>query len=826
MTPGLWIDLLRRDLRYALRRLAAHPAFAIVATLSLGLGIGANTAAFGVLHAVVLRALPVRDPGTLAVVAVRNDARQYSMSYPAYAWLRDHARGIDGAIAFHGTAVNVQAAASTARAQGMLVSGNYFELLGVEMALGTPIRPDDDRIAGSGGARGLTVVLSHDYWVRRFASDPTVIGRGLRVNGAPMTIVGIAPRGFHGTRVGTLPDLFMPIAFATRLFELPTRLENPRDNWLRLMVRRAPGVTPAQAQAEMTSAFRRFNEERVIPLVTTDQARRRVQASVIVLAPGRAGLSELPVALRPALFVLMGLVGVVLLLACVNVANLLVARAERQHRDTAIHLALGASALRLWIQTLVESLVLGVAGLACGLVLAAWMRGLLVRLAPASAQLDTSMDAVVFGAAALLGLGAAIFLALIVCWQQGRRSLVQALKGADAGARPWMRQGLIVGQLALSIVVVAAAVLFGQTLRNLQLVDAGYTRDDVLLASFDPHVYPRARQQAFYARLLDETRATPGVRSAALASDEPLDVSTGWGMRVRNPRTGVVETQSVPVLFVSTAYFETMGIPIVAGRDLAADADLAGASPTVLVNETFVSRYLAGPAASAIGARVSSLNQAAANEIVGVVRDTASAGLRAEAEPTMYLPVGQRVGPMSGRLVLHVRAAVPAAGLAETIAARVRRGDPEVTMFDVRTMEQHVARALGRERTFAQLSSVFGLLALGLSAVGLYGIIAYAVSRRTRELGIRLALGASRGGVVRLVLREAARLVLLGAMVGLPLAYAVSGAFGSLLYGVEAGDARTLAAAVLLLGLVAMLSAWAPARRAARVDPLIALRYD
>jgi predicted permease len=879
MRVPLWLDLLRRDFTYAFRRLARNPAFTIVATLSLALGIGANTAAFGVLYAVLLRTLPVADPASLALVSMRYTGTQYSMSYPAYQYLRDYTSSphgtsspdgtpsphgtssLDGLIAFRDSTVNVSGAAgasassATERATGMLVSGNYFDVLGVEMAIGTPIRPDDDLTPGGGGARGPVAVLSDRFWTRRFQRDPAVIGQTLKVNGQPLTVVGVAPPGFEGTRVGALPDLFMPMMFARAIFDVPNWLTGPGNNWLRIIGRIRRGVTAAQAEADMSVAFRQFNQEFIVPGARTEQVRQRALTGRILLEPGGTGLSEMRATLRPALFILMGLVGVVLLLACVNVANLLVARAERYHRDTAIHLALGASRARLWAQQLVEAVVLGAGGVAMGLVLASWMRGLLGQLVPANQKLDLSMDARVLGLSIALGVGATLGLTIVTGWQNTRRPVLRALKGEDVAGRLWLRKGLIVGQLALSIVVLVAAALFGQTLRNLRLVDPGFVRDRVLIASMDPSGYTPARQAAFYARLLDEVRAAPGVVSAALANESPLDNSTFWTMRV----PGVARTADVEVSFVSRDYFSTMGVPILRGRDIDPRRDAVGeaakvegnaaanveanaavraaagaavdAAMPVIVNEAFVRQLLAEQRGQEprdpIGARVTG-NGSNVYEIIGVVKDSATAGLRGQIAPMLYVPL-ERNGfkPIFvSRLVLHVRTAVPPAALADTVRAIVRRGDPDVPVFDVRTIDQQLDRVMGRELTFAKLSSTFGLLALVLSAVGLYGVIAYAVSRRTRELGIRLALGAGPHRIVYLVLEEAALLVLLGIAIGLPLAYALGEAIGSLLYNVQPADAASLAIAVTLLLAVAALSAWMPARRAARVDPLTALRHE
>jgi predicted permease len=826
MSARDWLEIGGRDVRYAVRRLGRNPAFTIIAALSLALGIGANTAAFGVLYAVMLRPLPVRDPASLAVVQMRRGGSQYSMSYPAYTYLRDHATSsVDAVIAFRDRAVSVTVGDTTESVTGMLVTGNYFGVLGIDMVAGSPIGVDDDRTPESGGSRGPVAVLSDQFWARRFNRDPGIIGRPIRVEGEPLTVVGIAPAAFRGTRIGALPDVFMPMMFAPKIFHWPNTLTGPGNNWLRIMLRRKPGVALAQAEAEATLAFQQFNRAFMLPIALTEQARRRAIEATLLLESGRTGLSENVVSVRASLFILTGLMALVWLIACVNVASLMVARAERYHRDTAIHLALGASGARLWAQQLVESGMLGGLSVALGLVLAVWMRGLLVQLVPARQELDLAMDSQVLGAAMLLGLATATVLGVITGWQSTRRTVVRALKGEDLKTRLWLRKTLIVGQLALSIVVLVAAALFGQTLRNLRLADPGFERERVLLASIEAGSYTKDRQRAFYARLLEQLRMTPGVVSVAFSNDAPLNIRTGWDMRLAPSGTGTPTHVSVDVSFVSRDYFQTMGIPVVRGHTIAAGVD--GRAPSVvLVNEAFARQYLPAEnpiGQNPIGRRVMG-NGTATFEIIGVAKDSATNGLREQPNPLLYMPLEQN--GLSGSLILYVRSAVPPASLAATLEAIVHRENPDVPVLNVHTIDEHLDLAIGRERTFANLSSSFGLLALILSAVGLYGVLAYAVSRRTKELGIRLALGASPQRLVRMVLHEAVLLVAAGIAIGVPLAALLGSTIRSLLYGVQPGDGRSLSVAAIVLVTVAVLAAWMPARRAAHVDPLIALRHE
>jgi len=509
----------------------------------------------------------------------------------------------------------------------------------------------------------------------------------------------------------------------------------------------------------------------------------------------------------------------VLLIACANVANLLVARAERHSRETAIAIALGASRARLWCRNLVESLLIAAGGLGLGIVFALGMRGLLVRLVPVNQEVDATMDARVFGVSLLLGIATAVGLGSVTAFRTSRLNVLGALKGEDVFARLRLRRALIVGQLALSVVALVAAALFGQTLAKLREVDPGFDRERVLIASTAPKGYTLERRGVFRARLLEEVRAIPGVESAALAGHEPLDVHTDWSVSVRRDAQGTPEQASASVGFVSPGYFATMGIPFARGRDFDTRNESGGPQP-VIVNENFVRTYL--PLLDPIGSRIVA-NRNVDLEVVGVVRDSASVGLRDHDQQMMYVSGS---GGFMGGDVLHVRSAIAPAALTASIEAVVRRIDPNVPLFNVRTMEQQLDRSIGRERTFAQLSSAFGALALLLSAIGLYGVVASAVGRRTKELGVRVALGATPRLIVGLVVKDAALLVAFGIGLGLACASLLGRTIRSLLFGVAPGDWTSVAAAVGALTIIAVASAWLPARRAARVDPLLALRSE
>ena len=800
-------------LKYSLRTLAKSRGFTLVACLSLAVGIGATTAAFSVWDAVLLRPLSVRDPDGLVLITTRNAWSLRAMSHPSFTYLRDRSSALEGLAAFRSAPVNISSASHTERVTGMLVSGNYFDLLGVRMALGSAIRPDDDVTPRGGGARGLVAVLSHTFWRQRLSADPAIIGRVVRLNGQPATVVGVAPPAFTGTAIGSVPDVYVPMMFAPHIFDGPW-LENPRNLWLRLIGRLRPGTPPAQAQIQLTALFRQFHQDVVVPIADTEPARRRAREAAIVLESGRAGLMEMGDTVRPTLFAMLGLVLLVMLTACVNVAGLMVARMERLHKDTAICLALGATRTRLWARTFAEALVIGTAGIGAGVMLAWWMCGVFARVVAINRTLDLRMDGRVLGVAILAGVAATVVIGGLAAWSQTRLGIIRALKGEDLPARLRLRRGLVVGQLALSMVVLVAAALLTRTLTTLRGVDVGFDRENIVIASVSPAGYPVERRRLFYQRVLDEVRSIPGVVSAALAGNEPLDVNTGWTIRARRSPGGELEPASASVMSISPDYFRTMGIALLRGRDFDR-RDFGAAANPVIVNENFVRTYL--PGANPIGTLVSG-NGGMTFEIVGVVRDSAAFSLRDLDQQMMYVPAAEGV--------LHIRAAVSPAVLRAAIEAAVQRIDADVPVFNLRTIESVLDRFLSRERTLAVLASTFGVAALVLVAVGLYGVVSNTVHRRTKEMGIRLALGAESGGITRLILRDAGILVLLGGLAGAPLVLAIGRVIRSLLFGLQPLDAPSLAAAIAILTIVAGGAAWLPARRAARVDPLVALRSE
>jgi predicted permease len=753
--------------------------------------------------------LQVRDPASLVLFTTRNAGSLRSMSHPSFLYFRDHTSTLAGVAAFRTATVNVGTEARTERVDGMLVSGDYFDVLGVRMAGGAGILAADDRTPRSGGGRGLVAVLGHEFWRQRFSADPGIIGQPIRVNGQPVTVVGVSAPGFTGTVTGSIPAVYLPMMFAPHIYE-GAWLENPRNLWLRMIGRLRPGTSVEQAQTELTHVFRQFYADVVLPVADGELTRRRAREAAIVLEPGQSGLLELGDTVRPTLLALLGLVALVLATACINVAGLMVARTERLQRDTAICLALGAARGRLWSRSIAESLTIGMAGVCLGLLVAVWLRDILAPMISVNGTLDLRLDARVVGVAVIAGVAAAAIVGALTGWTQTRMGIVRSLKGTDMPSRLRLRKLLIAGQLAFSVVVLVAAALFMQTLTALRGVPVGFDRQRIMVASTAPAGYSPERRLAFYQRLVEEVSVIPGVHSVALAGNEPMAVNTGWSIRA----PGSDAPASASVMFVSPRYFETMGISLLRGRDFTA-RDIGSPGNPVIVNENFVRTYLGGQ--EPIGMRFGG-NGPMIFEIVGVARDSAAFSLRDLDQQLMYVPSGQGV--------LHVRAAAQPKALQAAIEDAVRRIDAGVPVFGVRTIEQVLDRFLTRERTLAVLSSTFGLLALVLVAVGVYGLVSNAVSRRTRELGIRLALGAGRARIAQMILRDAVLLVVGGCLAGVPLVLAVGRFVRTLLFGVQPIEWTTLAAAFVLLTLVGGMAAWLPARRAARLDPVVALKAE
>jgi predicted permease len=813
---GSGIETTVRDVRYAVRTLWRSPGFTITALLSLALGIGANTAIFSILHALVLRSLPVSDPQKLVVVT-RNE--NVSLPYPLFIELRDHSRTLEGVLAFRTTAMRLSKEGETDRITGALVSGTYFGVLGVRPSIGTAIANEDDQIPGSGGWRGPVAVLSHSFWLHRFGGQASVAGARILLNGHPFTIVGVGPPGFNGTEIGEPADVFVPMTMQEAVMPgMGKALTQPRSQWLRVFGRLTSDEGKPQAEAELTTLLRRYNQEHYIDNATKPDRRRTLMEQRIVLMPGATGLSSLRSGYSMALWVLISVVMLVLLIACANVANLMMSRAAARRREIALRLSLGATRSRLVRQLLTESLILAIGGAGSGLLLARWMRDLLIGYLPADRSLSAPMEPTVLIFTLLLGIGAALFFGVVPSFQSTFVDVAPAIKGEESGSRATrilFRKGLVVFQISLSFLLLIAAVLFLRSLHNLLMIDPGFARENVLVASVDA-------APGLDARLLTEVKSLPGVVSAALADSPPLGAGTGWNVYVPGYTPKAAEPRDSPwVSFVSPGYFTTMGVPLLLGRDID-DHDVFSAREVMVVNETFAKHFFGGE--NPIGRRVGTKEGEYQWEIIGVVKNSKYTGLREDPIRMIYVPA--RPGPWASRAVVHLRTAGNPAALASALRQKIHDLDKTAAIFNLHTVQEQVNRSLLRERLVGTVTGLFGGLALALAAIGLYGLTSYGVVRRTREFGIRIAIGARTGSIVGLVVSEALWLFAAGAAVGLIAAWVLGRLVKAMLFGIEPADPLSAVLAILVLGASALAAAWIPARRAARVDPLRALRWD
>jgi len=816
------MDAIRQNLKFAVRSLTTRPSFTFMVVLTLALGIGANTAIFSILHALVLRSLPVLEPDRLVVISRLN---QLSLPYPLFRHFKEHSTTLDGILAFRTAQWRFASGGSTERITGALVSGNYFGVLGVEAVIGTTITEEDDVTPGSGGPRGPVAVLGHGFWQREFGGQASVIGSPLVLNGRPFTIVGVAPAGFDGTEVGQSADVFAPMAMQGVLLPaMGNALTQPRNNWLRMIGRLKRNADVRQAEVELTSLLRPYIEQ-ILRDKEVDQFgpnwRRNLLNQRITLLPGSAGISSLRQRYSKPLLILMAVMGLVLLIACANIANLSLSRAAARRKEIAIRLGLGASRGRIVGQLLTESLLLAAAGGAAGLMLARWGRDILLTYLPVEQRLSASLDpSVLLFTVAVTGAAALLF-GLAPAFQSAKVDVAPVLKGGEGSksARVPFRTGLVVLQVSVSLIIVIGAVLFLRSLQALLSIDTGFARENVLVASID---VPPDRYMDVYPRMLEEMKRMPGVVAAALADSGPLGTNTGWMIYIPGYVPKADEPTTSPwVGFVSPGYFRTMMVPLLLGRDFD-DRDVSSGRNVLIVNETFARHYFGRD--NAVGRRVGLVSGVYDFEIVGVVRDTKYTGLREGAIRMVYVPY--RTGPWASTMTVHLRTAGSTTALAAALRQKMAELFRDAPLFNIRTVEEEIGRSLLRERLVATITALFGGLALVLAAIGLYGVLSYGVTRRTRELGIRIAIGATTESILWLVLREAGWVLGVGIAVGLGAAWALGRIVSSLLFGVGPTDLVSVAVAVAVLTAAGTLAAWIPARRASKVDPILALRYE
>jgi predicted permease len=836
-----------QDLKYGLRMLAKNPGFTLVAVLTLALGIGANTAIFTLIDALMLKALPVEKPEQLVLfgegqrrgfVGLGYGQHYDVFSYPLYEHLRDDNPFFEGVAAFRTELdrlnVRPQGVGESEPAQlawGRLVSGNYFSVLGVQAVLGRVLTPEDDRPEAPPAA-----VISYAYWSRRFNNDRSVIGRVVNVNGIMLAVAGVAPPEFFGESVESpLADFWLPVTLQPRL--MPDRgsvLRDPYVNWLNLLGRLKPGATLQQAQASVDVAFRRFLWERAGAHPSTEQ-QRDIQRSYIKLNPGGSGVSYLRFLYSRPLHILMAVVAFVLLIACANVANILLSRAAARQKEISMRLAVGASRTRLVRQLLTESVLLGLLGAVLGVLLSAWGVTVLVNMVAggtSSIPLDATPDARILGFTLAVSLLTVILFGLAPAYRTTGVDLAHSLKGGKLGTSPGARwslsKTLVVSQVALSLLLLVCAGLLVRTLRNLARQDLGFNQEHVLEVGIDPRIagYKQDQLHPLYQALLDRVNALPGVRVASLSLYSPMS-GTGWGgqISVQGYFPPPNEAADCQWDWVGPNYAETEGMTLLLGRDLG-PGDTKGAPQVALVNESFAQRYLAKE--NPIGRRFSMEVPAKTYEIeiVGVVKNLKFNDPREDYSPVAFLPLAQVEGPASYAAYLEIRATTDPTAMAGSVRRAIQEVDKNLPVMSISTLSEQVNESLNKEYLIARLSSFFGILALVLACVGLYGVLAYGVARRTNEIGIRMALGADRRRVLWMVLRESLALVGVGVAVGLLMAFAATRFISSQLYGVTPTDPATITAVTIVLAAVAVFAGYIPAHRATKVDPLVALRYE
>jgi predicted permease len=833
------MGILSGDLRLAFRGIRRNPLFASVAILSLALGIGANTAIFTLLDQIVLRKLPVRDPDGL--VMLWQDASNMGSnvgtrmhSYPMYQDLQARAEPFSEVMCRRLAEATVSVDGSTERVEAELVSGNYFSLLGVPPAAGRVFSSAQDDQVYNGHP---VVVLSYDYWVERFARDPAVVGRSIRVNDHPMTIVGVSAAGFFGIDPAASPRIRVPIQMKAVMHPDWTwlRMDARRSKWVQVFARLKPGYTVESAAGPVQGLYTQIRQyEMSLPVATTWSAyfRDQFMKGRMMIEPAATGFSGIRGDFSTALLVLMGMVGLVLLIACANVANLLIARAFMRQKELAVRLSLGAARGRLVGQLLVESLVLALLGAAGGLGLAYLLtQSLLGMLPQTSARLliqpgpDARVLIFTFGVTAFT----VLLFGLVPAFRASRPDPWSTLKdttGSIAGGRGsvFMRKGLVAAQVALSVLLLFGAGLFVRSLYNLKATDTGIQLGNLVSFQLSASLsgYDVARGTQFYETLLERLRTSPGVTAAAYAS-VPILTGGGWDstMSVEGHTPADGEDMQAYLNHVSPGYFATLGIPILQGRDFTA-ADARDRARVAIVNRRFAEHYFKGK--SAVGRRLGEGDGPGVKldiEIIGIVGDSLYEGPRDGVRRQVFQP---RWGKIDA--TYYVRTATGSPSAFTAIRNEVGRLDPGMPVYALKTVSGQLDETLLTDRLIAMLSTGFGALATLLASIGLYGVMAFVVARRRKELGVRLALGARPGGVLWLVMREVLLLLGIGLAVGIPAALLLGRYVASELHGMDATNPAIAFATVLLLTIVSVAAGLIPAHRASRIDPMSALRAE
>jgi predicted permease len=831
------------DLRYALRQLRRSPAFAVAAILTLALGIGANTAIFSLLDQALLRSLPVRDPRQLVILEGTGEAweghasshggdKQAYFSYPMYRDLRDRNQAFEGLIATAPADIGIARQGTSASGRAELVSGNYFTVLGVQPALGRVLTQSDDNAPGA----NPVAVLSYDYWRDKLAADPRAVGQTIAINGHPFQIVGVAAPGFRSAVWGERPDLFVPMSMLDQVVPgKGKRLTDHTDKWMNILGRMKPGETPAQAQVAMQPLWHALRADELKALGT--KSRRFTDDfltnSRMLVVPGARGFSYDRDTYEKPLLAVMAMALLVLLMASINVASLLLVRSAGRVREFSLRFALGAGGSRILQQLLLEGLLIGVAGGIAGMAIAPLaIRTLVHQLTGDRAYGDftSTIDLRLLAFNFAIALAVSVVFSLAPALQLRRLDLTSTLRQQGGTGDPGLlslRRAVVCLQIGLSVLLLAGASLFVRTMQKLRAVDVGFSTQHLVTFGINPKLsgYAPERVAALHQRVIETLSSLPGIEAVAATDDPELaDNGQGGNVKVSGYTPAPEEEFDVEDTFINPGFFSTMQVPLLAGRFFTED-DTAANLHVAIVNESFAKHFCGSPTAclGRTGSRGGGTTPSGF-EIVGVVHDAKHTGIRDAVDPTLFRPLKQSMEP--AQLYLYLRTTLPPEQALPTVRRAMQQLDPSLALVSLRTMDQQIDDSLSNERMVTLLAVSFGVLATLLAGVGLYGVLAYSTAQRTREIGIRIALGSSRAAVARMVLTDVLTLAGLGILIAVPVAFALSSLLRSQLYGVSPGDPLSLIAAVLVVSAVALLAALIPARRAATLDPVTALRTE
>ena len=836
-----FLETLLQDLRFGLRMLRKNPAFTAIAVLTLALGIGANSGIFSVMRQVLLQRLPVPHPEQLVLLYAPGPRSGHvssdegdgseSFSYPMFQYLQDHNAVFAGLAAKADFPISASFRGATERANAELVSGNYFSTLGVQPALGRVLLPDDTTAPGS----NPVVLLGHAYWKKRFGADPGILNQSLLVNNQLMTVVGVVQPGFDGIQLGSIPDVYLPLTMKPAITPGWNGLNDHNDYWVKLIARLKPGISSDQAAFSLAPAYHALLvDELAFNSGLSEKDKAAFVAKKIVLRDGARGRPILENDTRPQLLALMGMVGLVLFITCANVAGLLTARGAARQKEISVRLSLGASRWRLIRQLVIESCLLSAIGAVLGLLIASWMSSALVHFASVnqiadglSGSLDTSV--LVFTAA--LALLSGILFGVVPALNATRVQLAYTLKeqgGAvlTAHSHARLRKALVISQVALTLLLVTSACGFVRSLYNLKHVDLGLQPDHVLQFSVAPKLngYDEPRSLALYLQLEERIAALPGVQSLG-ASQEPLiaDTDRGSNVTVEGEPAELAGTRDVLRNAVSPGHFSNLRIPLIRGREFTRQ-DAPDSPKVAVINATMAKEFF--PNGDALGRHMKFGGGTGPldKEIVGIVQDSHHSTVKEIPKAFVYVPFSQEKGITS--LTYYVRTVGDPVALANSVRQAVSELDASLPIYNVRSFDDQIDLQLSSSRLVALLALMFGCLAALLAAMGIYGLLAYTVTQRTREIGVRMALGAEPKRVGWMILSDVARLTGVGILLGIPLAFALGKLMNSTLYGVQAFGFSSVGIALFALAAVSALAAYIPARRATRIDPITALRYE